>query len=244
MSKSVSTRTRFATPFAMFVREYYRAPLNVVLLFVIPVTFILAFGDSLSRLGDLFDVTLTADMGNSLAALWAASFLTGIMGFFMLTGARSADRRLVRAGYRTVEVVAIRFAAVAVLGAVTTLTSFGFLLLKVTPTDYPQTLAIFFLAALTYGALGILIGSLIWGELEGSFALIFFFMMDAFIGSPLFGTTSQAFAFLPTFYPAKVLFALTADQPHVSIHWLYVSAYFLVVTLLAVGAFYRAARLR
>jgi hypothetical protein len=103
---------------------------------------------------------------------------------------------------------------------------------------------VMYLAALTYGAVGILIGSLISGELEGSFALLFFFVMDAFVGSPLFGSTSEAFAFLPTFYPTKVLLALTAEQPHAAIHWLYIALYLAAASILAGVAFYRAARLR
>jgi hypothetical protein len=101
-----------------------------------------------------------------------------------------------------------------------------------------------YLAALIYGAVGILIGSLISGELEGSFALLFFFVMDAFIGSPLFGSTSDAFAFLPTFFPTKVLLALTAEQPHDGIHWLYIALYLSAAGILAGVAFYRAARVR
>lgn len=234
----------YGTPLAMFLREYARTTLNLVLLAVIPVLLILAFGDSLSRLADLLQTQLTAEMGKSMGALWAAAFLTGIMGFFMMAGAREADRRLVRAGYSPAEVVALRFAAVAILGGLATGVSFAVLLTQLTPTDYLQTLVVMYLAALIYGALGILIGSLIPGELEGSFALLFFFMMDAFIGSPLFGTTTEAFGLLPTFYTTKVLLALTADQPHDAIHWLYVALYIAAAGTLAGLAFYRTARAR
>lgn len=250
MNASASVRQRpgharyYWTPLAMFLREYARTTLNLVLLVVIPVLLILAFGDSLSRLADLLQTQLTTEMGKSMGALWAASFLTGIMGFFMMVGAREADRRLVRAGYSPTEVVALRFAAVAILGGLATGVSFVVLLTQLTPTDYLQTLAVMYLAALIYGALGILIGSLIAGELEGSFALLFFFMMDAFIGSPLFGTTTEAFGLLPTFYPTKVLLALTAGQPHESIHWLYITLYLAGAGALAGLAFYRTARTR
>lgn len=228
----------------MFLREYARTTLNLVLLVMIPVLLILSFGNALSRLAGIFDVLLTAEMGKSMGALWAAAFLAGIMGFFMMVGARAADRRLVLAGYAPGEVVALRFAAVALLGAVATVVAYGVLLTQLTPEDYTQTLLVMYLGALTYGALGILIGSLIPGELEGSFALLFFFMMDAFIGSPLFGTTTEAFAFLPTFYPTKVLLALTADQPHAAIHWLYIVLYLGGATGLAGLAFFRTARVR
>lgn len=244
MHASVSPLARYATPLAMFLREYARTTLNLVLLVVIPVTLVLAYGDRLSQIAGIFEVRLTAEMGQSMGALWAAAFLTGIMGFFMMTGARAADRRLVLAGYRPLEVVALRFATVALLAVLATAVSFGVLLTQLTPNDYAQTLLVMYLASVTYGAVGIVAGSFISGELEGSFALIFFFVMDAFIGSPLFGTATEAFAFLPTFYPTKVLLALTADQPHDAIHWLYTAIYLAGVVTIAAAAFSRAARLR
>jgi len=241
VSANASAARRLSTPLAMFVREYYRNTMNLVLLVIIPILLILSLGDALSRLASIFpDVTLTTAMGQSMGALWSAAFLTGLTGFFMMAGARAADRRLVRAGYAPNEVVLLRFASVALLGALVTVVSYGVLLTRLTPTDYVQTFLAMYLAALIYGAIGILIGSLISGELEGSFALLFFFVMDAFIGSPLFGTTSEVFAFLPTFY----LLALTAEQPHEAIHWLYISLYLSGASVLAGVAFYRTARVR
>jgi ABC-2 type transport system permease protein len=245
VSANASAARRLSTPLAMFVREYYRNTMNLVLLVIIPVLLILSLGNALSQLASIFpDVTLTTAMGQSMGALWSAAFLTGLTGFFMMVGARAADRRLVRAGYAPNEVVFLRFASVGLLGALATVVSYGVLLTRLTPTDYVQTFLAIYLAALIYGAIGILIGSLISGELEGSFALLFFFVMDAFIGSPLFGTTSEVFAFLPTFYPTKVLLALTAEQPHAAIHWLYIALYLSGASFLAGVAFYRAARVR
>lgn len=229
----------------MFLREYYRTPLNLALLVVIPMLLILSFGESLGRLAGIFDIALTAGMGQSMGAMWAAAFLTGIMGFFMMAGARDADRRLVRAGYSTVEVVLLRFGAVALLALLATLASYTVLLTQLTPTDSAQTVLVIYLGALIYGAVGILIGSLIAGELEGSFALLFFFVLDAFIGSPLFGSGSEIpFGLLPTFYPTKVLLSLTAAQPHDSVHWVYIALYLAAAGGFAGIAFYRTARVR
>lgn len=245
MNENASATLRWSTPLGMFLREYYRSPFNLVLLVVIPALLIFAFGDSLSRLAALFAVPLTTEMGQSMGAMWSAAFLTGIMGFFMMSGARAADRRLVRSGYSAFSVVLLRFGAVALLGALVTLASFAVLLTQVTPADSPQTVLVMFLAALTYGAVGILIGSLVSGELEGSFALLFFFVMDVFIGSPLFGGAEELpFGLLPTYFPTKVLLFLTAEQPHDSIHWLYIALYLAVASTLASVAFYRAARVR
>ncbi len=241
---NVSARERFLIPLGMYLREYYRNTLNLVLLAVIPVLLILSFGDALSRAGELLGVVTTPDMGKAMGALWAAAFLSGIMGFFMMAGAREADRRLVRAGYGTSQVVMIRLTTVALLGAVATTVSYLVLIAQLSPESYGLTFAALYLAAITYGAVGILIGSLIPGELEGSFAMLFFFIMDAFVGSPLFGSASNAFAFLPTFYPTKILAAMVVGGPHDAIHWLYATLYAVTIVVLASVAFYRAARLR
>lgn len=235
---------RAGIPIGMYLREYYRAPLNLVLLATIPALLIYSVGSSLSRLSGLFLETLTSAMGQSMGAIWAAAFLTGITGFFMMTGARAADRRLVQAGFRPLTVVGLRFATVGLIGLLTTTVSFIVLLTKVGPTNIGKTFLVMYLAALIYGEVGILIGSLFAGELEGSFAILFFFVEDAFIGSPLFGAESQAFVLLPTYYPTKILLALTAEQPHASIHWLYVALYLIVAGSLAGFAFYQAARVR
>ena len=228
----------------MFVREYYRTPLNLVLLVVIPVVMILSFGSAMSRFADVFEVTLTTRMGQALGALWSASFLTGIMGFFMMVGAREADRRLVRAGYSASQVVVLRLTAVAVMGLFAAGVSYLVLITRFAPSNYGLAFASIYMAAVTYGAVGILIGSLIKGELEGSFALLFFFVMDAFIGSPLFGGASEAFAFLPTHYPSEILSAMVTGESHLAIHWLYAGAYLVIAAGLSALAFHRVARIR
>lgn len=243
----MSTRhsERLFTPPGMFLREYYRNTLNLVLLVVIPILLIQSFGSALSRLADLFSgITMTLNMGKALGALWSAAFLSGIMGFFMMSGAREADRRLVRAGYHPVQVVGFRLLTVVVLGAIASMVSYIMLIMQFMPSNLALTFVAIYLAASIYSAVGILVGSLIPGELEGSFAMLFFFVMDAFIGSPLFGTTSEVFVLLPTYYPTKILTAMTAQRAHDPVHWLYVVIYAAVVIALASYAFYRVARLR
>ena len=236
---------RFFTPLGMFLREYYRNTLNLVLLVIIPILLIQSFGSALSRLADLFSgVTLTLNMGKALGGLWAAAFLGGIIGFFTMSGAREADRRLVRAGYHPVQMVGFRLLTVAILGALASLTSYVVLIAQFTPKNLELTFAAIYLATVIYSAIGILVGSLIPGELEGSFTMLFFFVMDAFIGSPLFGSTSGVFVLLPTHYPTKILAAMTAQQSHDPIHWGYVAGYAAIVMTLASYAFYRVARLR
>jgi hypothetical protein len=241
---NASRSRRFFTPLEMYLREYYRNTINLVFLVLVPTLFVLSFGDALSQVAGLLQVILTPNMGIALAAMWSSAFLSGIMGFYMIVGAREADRRLVRAGYSTFHVVASRLLTVALLGSIATITSYLVLLTQLTPKDYLLTFAILYLAAIIYGAIGILIGSLISGELEGSFSLLFFFTMDAFIGSPLFGTTLDVFAILPTFYPAKILSAMTAGRDHEPIHWVYALVYAAIAMILASLAFYRVARTR
>ncbi|HEY5684092.1 MAG TPA: hypothetical protein VIY70_01850 [Acidimicrobiia bacterium] len=244
-SAEAGSLRRGLVPLGMFLREYYRTPLNLVLLAVIPVLLIAAFGNSLSRLAGMLEIALSPAMGQAMGAMWSAAFLTGIMGFFMMIGAREADRRMVRAGYSPLQVVSLRFAAVALLGAGATVVSYVVLLSQVTPSNPAQTLLVLYMGAMIYGTVGVLIGSLVAGELEGSFALLFFFVMDAFIASPLFGDAAEIpFGFLPTYYPTKVLLYLTAERPHDAVHWLYIALYLAVAGTLAARAFYRSARVR
>lgn len=244
MNANVSPVRRAVIPLGMFLHEYARNTLNLVLLVIIPILLIVTFGDALSRLAGLFALVLTKPMGQAMGALWAASFLSGITGFYMMVGARHADRRLVSAGYSPVTVVTLRFIAVALLGALATFISYCILRTQVSSASAVHTVLVMYLAALIYGALGILVGSVIPGELEGSFALLFFFVMDAFIGSPLFGATSSAFNLLPTHYPTTILLSLTAGRAPASVQWLYVIIYLAVISALAGAAFYRAARVR
>ena len=245
VSAEVGPVRRSLVPLGMFLRDYYRTPLNLVLLVAIPLLLVAAFGDSLSRLAGMLEVVLTPALGESLGAMWSAAFLTGIMGFFTMVGSRDADRRLVRAGYSPLHVVGLRFGAVALLGGLATLVSYLALRSQVAPSNAALTLLVLYLGAMIYGTVGILIGSLVTGQLEGSFALLFFFVMDAFIASPLFGDAAEfPFGLLPTYYPTKVLLFLTADRPHDGIHWFYIGLYLVVASTLAARAFYRSARVR
>jgi hypothetical protein len=84
-----------------YLVEYARRPLNLVLLAVVPVVFVTlsagSFADFAKALGGF------TDRGTIEAATagWAASLLTGIAGFFHVTGSRNADRRLAAAGAGT-----------------------------------------------------------------------------------------------------------------------------------------------
>ena len=138
--------------------------------------------------------------------------------------------------------VTIRLPTVAVLALLATSVSYLVLITQITPVSYGLTLAVLYLAAIIYGAVGILIGSLISGQLEGSFALLFFFVEEAFVSTPLFG--SQGFPFLPTYYPSQILSAMVAERSHDAVHWIYAALYGLATLILAFMAFYRAARLR
>jgi hypothetical protein len=66
----------------------------------------------------------------------------------------------------------------------------------------PLLLAVgLFCGAMTYGALGVVFGSLLRGEVEGMFALIMTSIIDVGLQSPLAsgGNTNAAIQFLPTY---------------------------------------------
>lgn len=104
-------------------------------------------------------------------------FLAGLAGMFVMLGSSDGDRRLVLAGFRTREVLAARF---GVIGGAALLSSA--VALGVTAVDFtPQAWAWFgtstLLVALTYGMIGVLVGSLV-GRLGGLYLMFLLPFLD------------------------------------------------------------------
>jgi len=81
-----------------WLAEYWRRPLNVVLLIAVPVVFVILSAGVLADFADILGGA--ADVGDVEAATagWAAAVLAGVAGFFHVSQSRDADRRLAAAG--------------------------------------------------------------------------------------------------------------------------------------------------
>jgi hypothetical protein len=136
--------------------------------------------------------------------------LTLIVGFAVFAAIRRAlalDRRLVFAGYRQSVLIAAKSVATAVVAFAIALYAALVLLAFWRPSalGWLALLAAFATMAAEYGALGLLLGVLVKGDLEGFFLIIMGGLMDTFLQNPLGNPVANdpLLAYFPSFGPMQ-----------------------------------------
>lgn len=196
----------------VFLREYARRPLNVVLLLVVPVVFVTLTAGVIVDFAEILGSR--ADLGSLEAATagWVAAVLAGVGGFFQVVSSRQADRRLAAAGSGTWSVVAARLIAGLALAVVATAGSLIALQVRAGITDAPRTVAVTLMFALIYLGIGSSVGAVVSDELNGSLIVMFIWMFDMFLGPGFSGGTNTLVRVFPTHFPTLVLLGL--DSGH------------------------------
>jgi len=139
---------------------------------------------------------------------------TLIMGFVALRAVRASapvDRRLVLCGHSRAMLVIGRLTALAlaamVVAAYAVVLLHGFM-----PLRHPAAAwAGVFGAVLTYASIGVLVGVLTRGDLEGFFLIIMLSLVDTFLQNPIGSPAANAriVEYFPTFYPMQMTVAAT-----------------------------------
>ena len=152
--------------------------------------------------------TLVVD-GHNLTLITAGlSAITLITGFVVFAATRRGlpfDRRLVLSGYRPAALIAAKTgAALAVAGAVGAYAAVV-ILAYWRPAGVWSIAVAFILAAASYAALGLLIGVLVRGDLEGFFLIIMIAMLDTFLENPVDNPLANKpiLEFFPTYAPTQ-----------------------------------------
>lgn len=231
--------TSRASPLKLFGLTFFRNPLNVVLLIVIPPMVIHSYGIAMSALPDALvgaDRAPTA-VGRVNGALFATAFLTGLFGLFQVIGAYNADRRLTIAGFSRLRLLATRLGTIVGVSAFVALVSFVVFTRYVTPEAPLATFAVLVGAGLAYGLLGVLIGSIVPRKLEGSLALVFVADSDTIFGSGLIEWDSVIPKLYPLYYPNQLLGDAAFDGTVQSDHVLFAGSYLLVLLVVVAGVF-------
>jgi hypothetical protein len=167
---------------AAFAREQLRAPFTIALLIAIPALFVAASAGVLSDFAEALGGKLAGDAASALGAGWSAAFIAGTLGFFQAASSRGADRRLALAGLGPARVAASRIGASVLLAVVASAAGFVALVLR-TGIAHPWHAAAAVLAfALIYLAVGVVVGSFVSGQLEGSLLVVMVFLLDVFSG--------------------------------------------------------------
>ena len=121
------------------------------------------------------------------AGLNALTIITGFAVFHAVHTTLGFDRRLVFAGYRQATLIAAKILATSILSAAVAVYA-GLVLLafwRPSPAGWLAITAGYAVMAVTYGALGLLLGVLVRGDLEGFFLIIMGGLMDTFLQNPL-----------------------------------------------------------
>jgi hypothetical protein len=225
-----------------FVREHLRAPLTLALLIAIPIFFVLIFASVLGDFAKALGGTLAAQSATAISAGWAAAFLAGTLAFFQVSSSRDADRRLAMAGIGPGRVAIARLTAALTIGLAVSAVAFVTLWLR-SGIGHPVHAAIaIFSFAIIYIGLGALIGSFVRGPLEGALLILLVFSLDAFSSPQM--TSNGGLAFTPSRNAANLLIAAGGAHNSPNADWLATVVVALGALLVALAAFWFAARSR
>ncbi|MFD3333177.1 hypothetical protein ACFWV1_11100 [Streptomyces sp. NPDC058700] len=126
--------------------------------------------------------------GQVASALGAVTMVAGFITFTETFQSRQMDHRLLLAGYPRLPMLLAKLVAIALTAAL--LAFYTTIVLWISlPVRHPGPLALALAGAgLAYGGIGLLLGSLVRGELEGFFLIIMLSLVDTGLQNPVFNT--------------------------------------------------------
>jgi len=247
-----SARDQFATSLRMGLRDYRRNPVLWALLIVVPVVFIWLSKvitpdqpTSLSLVEDGRTVEPTfwlPDVHAGTMTPIAIASLATLAGLFVVLDARSGDRRLTLAGFRTGALLSARLGVIAVAVLLVTAASLVVTVAVFDARQWDVYVAGNLLLAATYALIGVCLGP-VFGRVSGVLIAFLVPFLDVGIGqSPMLRAQPPAWAqLLPGYGADRVLLdgGLTAkfDQSGSLLLGL---AWLLVLGVLAAWLFRRA----
>jgi ABC-2 type transport system permease protein len=139
------------------------------------------------------------------AGLSSITLITGFVVFATVRRSLPFDRRLVLSGYRPTALIAAKTAAALVQAVAIGAYAAIIMLLFWRPPDVWALAVTFMLAAATYAALGLLIGVLVHGDLEGFFLIIMISLLDTFLENPVDNPLANKplLEFFPSYGPTQ-----------------------------------------
>jgi hypothetical protein len=170
-----------------YLADHSRRPLNLALLIVVPVLFVGLSSSAIADFARALGVGDEAAALGSVSASWAAAFLAGVAGFFLVHDSRGPDRRLAGAGMSSSTIAVARMTTGLLLALVASMASLATLAVLAGVADPARTVAGTLLTAVIYLALGVTVGTLVRSDVNGSLLVIFVWMLDVFLGPAMAG---------------------------------------------------------
>lgn len=183
------------------------------------------------------------DVHGAIMVPITVAFLAGLAGLFVVLGSIEADRRLVVAGFRTVEVLAARLGVIVLAAVLVTAVSLGVTAFSFRPRAWLPFALATLVVALTYAMIGVLMGPIV-GRLGGLYLMFLLPFLDVGLAqNVMFGSAPPAWAsWMPAHGAVRVLIdaAFTTGFDEVggtllAVGWL------AAITLAAVMVFHRVA---
>jgi hypothetical protein len=228
MLASLGYRYLTATWYALTEQVRNRTALLLLVVFVPTWDYLFWLVVPDAPLGFLFRATneFIQVNGRELTLLTAGlNSITLIVGFMLFASTRrntQFDRRLVQCGYQQSLLILAKLTALVVIAFVVSCYTSVVLWAFWRPASLPLVWLGFFCAALCYGALGVLLGVLVRGELEGFFLIIMVSLIDTSLQNPLGNpVANQDFLrWFPSFAPMQFVVAGAFAQ-HIPWHYLF-----------------------
>ena len=180
-------------------------------------------------------------------AIASVGFIASFLGLNLIQQHKHENRRLILCGYKPGELV---IANLLVMIAFILMVSAYSSIILITLMDidhYPGLLTGLFLAGFIYGTYGLLVGSLVRGELEGILLIVLLANIDAgWLQNPIFYAEAQNKAiieYLPAFFPSQTSIASVFSDYSVNRPVVYSMLYGMVLLLGALAIFFNKMRL-
>lgn len=215
---------QLATALRMGLIDYRRNPVLGILLVVVPTVFIL-LAKAVTQPGP-FTLPLVEDSTTTEHTFWlpdvhagtmapiALGALSALAGLFVLTDARTGDRRLMLAGFRARSLLTARLGTLAMAVLLITAATLAVTALVFEPRQWPGFAAAALLIAATYGLVGVVLGA-IFGRVAGVFIAFLVPFLDLGLGqSPMLRPEPEPWAHLLPGYGASRVMLDTGLTDH------------------------------
>ncbi len=159
------------------------------------------------RAFDVFVATNQQNLALLTGMLNATTLIMGFVGLSVVRQSEAVDQRLVLCGHSRVALVLGRLIALALVSALVALYAVAILALFSSPMHFLVVAAGTFGAVLTYTAIGMLVGIVSPGDLEGFFFIIMLSIVDTFLQNPNGNPSAnrQIVEFFPSYLPMQIV---------------------------------------
>lgn len=235
---------RVVTGVRAHTAAFFRNPLYLVLLLALPPVEVWLAGEALGSLPAVAFPAVPTSMattGRLFGAAYATAVFAGVVGLFQRLSADETDRRLVVAGSSPGRLFLTRTCTVLGITLVVAGVATAALVGAADVADPGLAFAVLALGGGLYAFVGLLVGSVVSTELEGSVLLVFLVDVDVVLATGVLPTDLLAGKLFPLYHPYQLLEAAVVDGgvPANGSHLLFSGAYVLLVAGVAVALYLR-----